>query len=312
MDNPITTFIPSLRQLTYLLALHEHAHFGRAAAANFVTQSTLSAGIAELERLLGVVLVERTKRSVRFTSVGEAVVERARSVVRGAEDLCEAARAASQPLVGTLRLAVIPTVAPFLLPRILPAIAAAWPGLKLYVREMLTAAACEALQRGTSDCVLLALPADCGDVETCEISVDRLLLGICAAEDASNAAILLDDIDVARLLLLEDGHCLKDHALSACDRTMAQSEALLVASTLHTLVQMVDAGLGMTLLPEMAIAAGILSGTRVTSHALVSASAERRIALAWRSGNARARDYRLLSQTIRSAVEQPRQRCIAG
>lgn len=296
--------MPSLRQLTYLLALHEHGHFGRAAVASFVTQSTLSAGIADLERLLGVVLVERSKRSVRFTSVGEEVVERARSVIRGAEDLRETARAASQPLGGALRLAVIPTVAPFLLPRILPAIGAAWPNLRLFVREMLTAAACEALQRGSIDCVLLALPIDCGDVEAYEICIDRLLLGVCEAEVSSNAAILIDDIDVARLLLLEDGHCLKDHALAACDRTTPQSEALLVASTLHTLVQLVDAGLGITLLPQMAISAGILSGTRVTSRALVGSNAQRRIALVWRNGNARARDYRLLGKTILDAVDR--------
>ena len=301
----IKTLLPSLRQLSYLVALREHGHFGRAADACFVTQSTLSVGIADLERLLGIVLVERSKRSVRFTDVGEAVVERARGLLRGAEDLSEIARGASRPLSRTLRLAAIPTVAPFLLPKILPAIAAEWPDLKLFVREMLTSQACEALHRGTVDCVLLALPVECGEVETFEIAVDRLLLGVCAAEDSSTAPILLDDIDVARLLLLEDGHCLKDHALAACDRTTAQSEALLVASTLHTLVQMVDAGMGITLLPEMAVTAGILSGTRVLSHPLAGAGAERRIALAWRKGSAAARDFALLGKTIRAAVEAP-------
>lgn len=294
--------MPSLRQLTYLIALHDHQHFGRAATASFVTQSTLSVGIAELERLLGAVLVERSKRSVRFTSVGEEVVTRARGIVRAAEDLCTAAQGSREPLEGTLRLAAIPTVAPFLLPPILPAIADAWPRLRLFVREMLTGPACEALQAGTIDCVLLALPVDCGDVEAHEIAVDRLLLAVCAAEDASNLAIPLDDIDATRLLLLEDGHCLKDHALAACDLQPPFSEARLVASTLHTLVQLVDAGMGITLLPEMAVAAGILSGTRVTSHAVEGLSAERRIALVWRTGNARAADLRLLGDTIRSAV----------
>ena len=290
--------------MSYLVALHEHGHFGRAATASFVTQSTLSAGIADLERLLGVALVERTKRSMRFTDVGEDVVDRARLLLRRAEDLCEVARGSSQPLSRTLRLAAIPTVAPFLLPQILPAIAAEWPDLKLFVREMLTTAACEALHRGTIDCVLLALPVECGEVDSFEIGVDRLLLGVCSAEDSSNAPILLDDIDVARLLLLEDGHCLKDHALAACERTTPESEALLVASTLHTLVQMVDAGMGITLLPEMAVAAGILKGTRVISHPLASASAERRLALVWRKGSASGRDFQLLGQTIRSSVER--------
>jgi LysR family hydrogen peroxide-inducible transcriptional activator len=304
LDNPITSILPSTRQLQYLLALHEHQHFGRAASAAFVTQSTLSAGIADLERLLGVVLVERTKRTFRFTGIGEEVVERARSVVRGAEDLCETARASSRPLTGAIRLAAIPTVAPFLLPQILPAIGAAWPDLQLFVREMLTTSACEALHRGTIDCVLLALPSDCGDTEIFDIGVDRLMLATSTAENSSSTPIHLYDIDIARLLLLEDGHCLKDHALAACDRTTSNSEAMLVASTLHTLVQLVDAGLGITLLPEMAIAAGILSGTRVTGHALAGPNAERRIALAWRKGSARARDYRLFGNTIREAVSR--------
>ncbi len=294
--------MPSLRQLSYLIALHDHQHFGRAASASFVTQSTLSVGIAELERLLGTILVERSKRSVRFTSVGEEVVIRARGVVRAAEDLCTAAQGSREPLAGALRLAAIPTVAPFLLPRILPAVDRDWPRLRLFVREMLTGPACEALQAGTIDCVLLALPVECGDIEADEIGVDRLLLAVCAAEDASNVAIPLDDIDATRLLLLEDGHCLKDHALAACDLPPPYAEARLVASTLQTLVQLVDAGLGITLLPEMAVAAGILSGTRVTSHAVEGLSAERRIALVWRCGNARAGELRLLAETIRGAV----------
>jgi len=298
----MTAALPSLRQLQYLLALYEHAHFGRAAAATFVTQSALSVGISDLEKLLGVVLVERTKRSVRFTQTGEDLIEQARRVMRGVEDLCETARAASKPLAGTIRLAVIPTIAPFLLPKLLPAATASWPDLRLLVREKLTADACVALQKGSVDCVLLALPVDCGDVESIVVGVDRLLLGVCGAETCPTAPVALDEIDISRLLLLEDGHCLKDHALAACDRTSPQSDALLVASTLHTLVQMVDAGLGITLLPEMAVHAGLLAGTRVTSHALTSPSAQRHIALAWRRGSARARDYRLLGETIQNAV----------
>lgn len=294
--------MPTLRQLVYLLALHEDQHFGRAAASCFVTQSTLSVGIAELERLLGTKLVERTRRSVRFTSVGEEVVARARGIMRAAEDLCTTAEATRAPLGGTLRLAVIPTIAPFLLPHILPAIGKAWPDLKLFVREMLTAPACEALRGGTLDCVLLALPAECGDIDTHEIGIDRLLLAVCTADDASSIAIPLDDIDATRLLLLEDGHCLKEHALAACDLSHANPEARLVASTLHTLVQLVDAGLGITLLPEMAVSAGILAGTRVNAHDVGGLSAERRIALAWRAGHANAGDFGLLGQTIREAV----------
>lgn len=294
--------MPSLRQLSYLLALHEHGHFGRAAAACFVTQSTLSVGIAELERLLGADLVERTRRSVHFTAVGEEVVARARGVVRSAEDLLATARGARAPLVGALRLAVIPTVAPFLLPRILPAVASAWPRLKLIVREILTGAACEALARGSLDCVLLALPVECGEVESCPILTDRLLLA--SAEGAADVVLPLDELDAARLLLLEDGHCLKDHALAACDLAASAPEAPLVASTLHTLVRLVDAGLGFTLLPEMAVAAGMLDGTRVRVRAVDGLTAEREVALVWRSSHPRAVDFRLLADTIRGAVRE--------
>ena len=285
---------PSFRQLGYLLALHEHRHFGRAAAACFVTQSTLSVGIAELERLLGVRLVERTKRSLRFTAVGEEVVVRARAVVRAAEDLTEVTSGAREPLVGPLRLATIPTIAPFLLPRLLPAVEQAWPELKLFVREMLTAAACEALGQGVIDCVLLALPVECGVFDACPIGVDRLLLAAREGEEAT--------VEGGRLLLLEDGHCLKDHALAACDLSTRAVEATLVASTLHTLVQLVDAGLGVTLLPEMAVASGILLGTRVTGRPLDTVDATRRIALVWRRDHARAAEFRMLGETIRAAA----------
>ena len=300
MDRSISA-LPSLRQLSYLLALHEHGHFGRAAAACFVTQSTLSAGIAELERLLGGVLVERTKRAVRFTAIGEEVVARARGVVRAAEDLGAAVQEASAPLTGALRLAVIPTVAPFLLPRLLPAVAAAWPGLRLSVREMLTGPACEALHRGGTDCALLALPAECGEVEVREIAIDRLWLA--TREGAGSVpALPLDEEASARLLLLEDGHCLTDHALSVCSPARSMQEAPVVAATLQTLVELIKAGLGFTLLPAMALEAGMLRGTGIAAHRIDLPDACRRIALVWRRGHPRSSDLRLLSDTLVESV----------
>ena len=289
--------LPSFRQLGYLLALHEQGHFGRAAAACFVTQSTLSVGIAELERLLGASLVERSKRSVRFTEAGEDVVARARVVVRAGEDLLAVTQATRDPLTGVLRLAAIPTIAPFLLPRLLPAVGRNWPGLQLFVREMLTGAACEALAQGNVDCVLLALPVECGPVETAAIGSDRLLL---AARDDEVAEA--DELDASRLLLMEDGHCLKDQAHASCDLTRRAADAQLVASTLHTLVQLVDAGLGITLVPEMAVEAGILSGTRVTARPVEGLDATRRIVLAWRRDHPRGAEFRLLADTIRAAA----------
>lgn len=297
----MSTHLPSLRQLQYLVALHEHGHFGRAAAACFVTQSTLSLAINDLEALLETTLVERTKRVVRFTGVGETMVERARKLLRGAEDLAETVRAESAPLSSDLRLAVIPTIAPFVLPDFLPKLREDWPDARLFLRETSTPVALEALHRGAIDCVLLALPYDCGDVEVAEIAVEPLLLGL-PEDEAGKGAVRASEIDTDRLLLLEDGNCLTGHALAACERPEMRSDALMLGTSLHTLVQMIDHGLGMTLLPRMAVEAGILDGTRVVAQPLASEFATRRIALVWRKGSARARDYRLLAETIGGVV----------
>lgn len=262
----------------------------------------MSVGIAELERLLGTLLVERSKRTLRFTSAGEEVTKRARIMIRAAEDMVAVAQRAREPLVGAIRLAVIPTVAPFLLPAILDALGEQWPRLKPFVREMMTGPACESLQRGTLDCVLLALPVDCGDVESIEVMVDRLVLALPAQEARSDAPVSLAAIDPDRFLLLEDGHCLRDHALAACKVTESAPDARLVASTLGTLVRLVGAGHGVTLLPEMSVAAGILDGSRVAALPVVGNEAERRIALVWRNGHPRGEEFRLLAGTIRGAV----------
>ena len=254
-------------------------------------------------------LVERSKRSVRFTAVGEEVAGRARALIRATEDLCAVAQGGRAPLVGPLRLVAIPTVAPFLLPRLLAGVGRDWPRLKLFVREMLTGPACEAVQRGAADCVLLALPAECGEVETAEVAVDPLVLATPAGEGTENgvtgAAVRLDGIDPARLLLLEDGHCLRDHALAACKVAGPAPDAPLVASTLETLVRLVDAGLGITLLPRMGVEAGILAGSAVEEHPIAGDAAERRIVLAWRRGHPRADEFRLLARTIRESVVAP-------
>ncbi|MBA3895813.1 MAG: LysR family transcriptional regulator [Sphingomonadaceae bacterium] len=299
----MSAFLPSVRQLQYLLALHEHGHFGRAATACFVTQSTLSSGIGDLERLLDVTLVERTKRFVRFTSVGENMVERARLVVRGVEDLAETAQAEGAPLSSDLRLAVIPTIAPFVLPRLLPQLRRDWPVARPFIREASSRSALDALHRGAIDCVLLALPFDCGEVDVAAITTEPLLLGL-TESDARRLPdpIATVDIDVDRLLLLEDGNCLKDHALAACERPDMRSDALMLGTSLHTLVQMIDHGFGLTLLPKMAVDAGILEGTRVVARPLASDRAMRRIALVWRKGSARTRDYQLLAETIIAAI----------
>ena len=295
--------LPTLKQLQYLVALKDHGHFGRAAESCFVTQSTLSAGIKELESLIGVILVERTRRVVRFTPLGLRVADKAQRILREAEDLADMVRAAGKPLAGELRMGVIPTIAPFLLPTLLPRLRKQWPDLRLYLREETSQAACDSLQRGQLDCVLLALPYGCGEVEAAELFEDRLMVAFPpGAADALPQTVPAAAIDEDKLLLLEDGHCLKDHALSACNRPELRAEASILGTSLHTLVQMVDNGLGMTLVPEMAVKAGILEGTGVVARALDAEHPSRRIALVWRKGSPREKEFRMLADALKKAA----------
>lgn len=300
----MTVHFPTIKQLQYLVALREHGHFGKAADACFVTQSTLSAGLRELETLLGVVLVERTRRVVRFTALGEKIADKAVRVLREAEELASIARAEGQPLHGELRLGVIPTIAPFLLPAMLPRLRKEWPSLKLYLREETSQAACEALHRGQLDCVLLALPFACGEVDSAPLFDDRLFVAFPSGEAPGGSEIAVDAIDENRMLLLEDGHCLKDHALSACNRPELRAHAAMMGTSLHTLVQMVDNGLGVTFVPGMAIDAGILDGTGVDARPLRSAHNYRQIALIWRRSSPRESEFQLLADSLRTIVRE--------
>jgi LysR family transcriptional regulator, hydrogen peroxide-inducible genes activator len=297
----MTTYLPTLKQLQYLVALHEHGHFGRAADSCFVSQSTLSAGLRELESLLGVVLVERTRRVVRFTPLGNQVVAKAHRLLREAEELSELVQSHGAPLAGELRMSVIPTIAPFLLPRILPRLRKERPQLKLFLREEPSAAAIESLHHGRADCVLLALPYATGEVETELLFKDELLVAF-PKDDPRDppATITADLIDENRLLLLEDGHCLKEHALAACNRPELRASATMIGTSLHTLVQMVDNGLGLTMLPKMAIDAGILHDTQIVARPLKADHAWRDIALVWRRNSPRAEEFRMLAQELRA------------
>jgi LysR family transcriptional regulator, hydrogen peroxide-inducible genes activator len=281
------------------VSLRRHEHFGKAAEACFVTQSTLSAALRELEALLGITLVERTRRLVRFTALGEKVADKAVRVLREAEELTELASAEGQPLHGELRMGVIPTIAPFLLPTMLPRLRDEWPDLKLYLREETSSAACEALHRGQLDCVLLALPFNCGEVDSALLFDDPLYVAFPPGEAPGGRSITAAAIDEDRLLLLEDGHCLKDHALSACNRPEIRAHASMMGTSLHTLVQMVENGLGLTFVPGMAIESGILETTRVDARRLESDHGFRRIALIWRRSSPRESEFQLLAATLR-------------
>ena len=297
----MSTYLPTIKQLQYLVALHEHGHFGRAAEASFVSQSTLSAGIRELESLLGVTLVERSRRVVRFTPLGNAVVAKAHRLLREAEELSDLVQAAGQPLSGELRMSVIPTIAPFLLPRLLPRLRKERPQLKLFLREETTGDALESLHHGRADCVLMALPYATGEVESETICHDRLFVAFPEGEPETLPDVIPPAmIDEGKLLLLEDGHCLKEHALAACNRPELRASATMIGTSLHTLVQMVDNHLGLTMLPEMALDAGILHETNVVARPLKGTHTSREIALVWRPNSPRAEEFRLLADELRA------------
>lgn len=300
----MTVHLPTIKQLQYLVSLRQHGHFRKAAEACFVTQSTLSAGLRELENLLGVTLVERTRRVVRFTPLGQKIADKAVRLLRESEELADMARAEGQPLQGELRMGVIPTIAPFLLPAMLPRLRGQWPNLKLFLREEPSQMACDALHRGQLDCVLLAMPYGCGDVEQAELFDDLLFVAFPRGEAPADAIIDPAAIDEDRLLLLEDGHCLKDHALSACNRPELRAEAAMMGTSLHTLVQMVDNGLGVTFVPAMAIEAGILEGTAVEARPLKSDHGYRRIVLVWRRSSPRHDEFELLADALRQIAKE--------
>jgi LysR family hydrogen peroxide-inducible transcriptional activator len=296
-------YLPTIKQLQYLVALSEAGHFGRAATAMNVSQSTLSAGLRELETLLGVTLVERNRRVVRFTALGEQVVARAIRLLAEAEGIAELVRAAGRPLAGDLRLGVIPTIAPFLLPRLLPSLRDRFPDLRLFLREDQSDSACAHLARGDLDCVILALPWPCGDIEREILFEDPIRLAF-HADDLPDAParVAPDSIAPERLLLLEDGHCLKDHALAACGRAGYRADRGVMGTSLYTLVQMVENRIGLTLLPQLAIDGGMLNGTHIQTRPLDEPQAHRTIALAWRPTSARAEEFRLLAGEIRAAA----------
>ena len=210
------------------------------------------------------------------------------------------ARSAGKPLAGDLRMSVIPTIAPFLLPKMLPALRKQYPELKLFLREEASAAACDALHHGHVDCVLLALPFAAGDVEKAGLFDDGLYVAF-PKDDPRNPpeTISPDLIDESKLLLLVDGHCLKDHALAACNRPELRASAMMIGTSLHTLVQMVDNGLGLTLIPEMAVKAGLLNGTDVQARPLKAQHASREIAIVWRTNSPRREEFELLATALR-------------
>lgn len=281
--------LPSLQQLRYLIALHEEQHFGRAAEKSFITQSTLSASLRDLESTLDVTLVERDRRHVAFTAVGDAVVLRARDLVAQANDLVELCATARNPLTGNFRLGVIPTIAPFALPSSLATLRVQYPKLKLFLREDLTEVCLDRLLASALDAALIALPYDLpAGIDTLPLFDDEFLFVTADPKlGSAQSPLPIDKIEPEQLLLLEDGHCLREHAIAACGLKSAQTNRTLSATSLITLTHMVESGLGHTLLPEIAIAGGVLSGSSLYARRFTPRGPARTIAFAFRKTSAR-------------------------
>jgi LysR family hydrogen peroxide-inducible transcriptional activator len=290
----------TLRHLQFLIAVADTSNFSRAAEISFVTQPTLSAGIKELEDRLGVQLIERTRRSVMLTPLGEQIVIRARALLLDAKEIEELARAHQNPEEGDLRLGAIPTIGPYLIPQALPLIRAQFPGLRLYLREEMTESLIEGLNAGRLDLILIALPFDTGSLEIAHLFEDGYQLATPPhaprPQKTGHSALR----DAGQLMLLEKGHCLQRHALQAYpDRNLAQDETF-AATSLTTLVAMVSEGLGVTLLPNLAIDAGIVSHAEVSLTPLPDAC-PRQVVLAWRTNSAQKDLFEKLSELLRQS-----------
>lgn len=303
----VPTHLPTVKQLRYFVALAEHRHFGKAAAACHVSQSAFSVAIRELESLLGANLVDRTNRKVTITATGREVAARAKRCLRDLAALAEAARRENRPLEGPLHLGVIPTIAPFLLPRVLPAVRKAFPALKLYLHEDVTDKLHEQLMDGALDVMLLALPYDLPGIERIVLFRDRFRLAVRKGTRLVDPRHYRPDrLPDGSVLLLREGHCLREHAIDACRIRDTEKMSAFSASSLLTLIEMVDADLGVTFLPEMAEGSALLQNTQVATYPLPDSN-YRNIGLAWRRGSPRRDEFEMLGRFIAEEVRNFRE-----
>ena len=293
--------LPTVKQLRYFVALESHEHFGKAAEACFVSQSAFSTAIRELETTLEVQLVDRTNKNVTITHIGRQIANEARRCLRDLENLVDLARSNQAFLTGELRIGVIPTIAPFFLPHILPSLRQKYPQLRLYLNEDITQRVYEKLMSGELDMIVLALPYALRNVEILPLFKDSFYLA-CRADTRHTHPqhYTFEELRPETILLLEDGHCLRDHTLSACHLQDLDKVSRFTASSILTLVQMLDADLGISFLPEMVRNSPLLTGTQVKLWSLPQAN-YREIGLAWRRGSAREEEFRQLGKFFAQA-----------
>jgi LysR family hydrogen peroxide-inducible transcriptional activator len=295
--------LPSLQQLRFLCALAEQCHFGRAAQSCAVTQSTLSGGIKELEARLGVTLFERNHRHVMPTPLGKEIATRAQRLLIDAEELVGLAHNVQEPLSGPLRFGVIPTVGPYVLPSLLPQLGVALPKLKLYVREAQTPVLLDKLAAGELDILLLATPYELGDVEAMKIADDPIVVAMPRNHPlADHNVVGCDDLAREQLLLIEDGHCLRSHSLQACRIVEPVRNEIFQATSLRTLIQMVAAELGITLVPQIAVDSELASTRNVVIRPLSPDKPFRTLVLVWRPTSSRGAEFRMLGNLFRECL----------
>ncbi len=293
--------LPTIKQLRYLLALSKTLNFTKAAEMCFVGQSTLSTGLKELEDALGVQLVERDKHSVSLTPIGQGVVDRALQLIAQVDDLVEFVEGSVGSMAGSIKLGVIPTIAPFLLPTLLPQMREQYPDLKIILREDLSHNLMDKLNRHELDFALIALPYDTTGFLVKELFDDEFwLIGNQHDPALKNKEIALNSKLTDRILLLEEGHCLRDQTLKACKRSELINHDGIEATSLLTLVQMVESGLGIALLPEMAVKSGLLKQTKLIARPLTAPAPKRKIALVARLSTARIEAFNALVKAIKS------------
>ena len=289
----------SFRQLEYFVAVAERLSFRAAADACFVTQPGLSAQLKDLERLLGVQLFERNQRTVLLTPAGETLLPLARGILTASGEFVDLARSLTQPLSGTLRLGVIPTVAPYLLPKMLPALRRRYPQLQVRLHEDLTHRLLELLSHGRLDLLLVALEADLGNVSTLALATDPFVVAVPAQHRlAKRKRVTEADIAAEQVLLLDDGHCLRDQALAVCHTSGASEVGDFRASSLNTLVQMVAGGLGITLLPRLSLEVEAPQLSQIVILPFRKPEPSRTIGLVWRTTSPRAHEFQLLAKLL--------------